>query len=125
LRPALLDRSPPLMVPLVRCPAHCQTRDSGRMAPRRLSTVLALAVRIARWAAARGPRTPRLSRAPRERESLLRSAQDPRRIAKAGFSISERTVARYLRRSALPEDSGQTWGAFRYTPPALPRGVPD
>jgi hypothetical protein len=46
--PVVLDDSPPLLVPLGRGPPHCQTRDCGRLASRRFSTLLALAAASAR-----------------------------------------------------------------------------
>jgi hypothetical protein len=43
-RPVVLDHPPSPLARLDRCPAHGQTRNRRRMAPRRLSPLLALAV---------------------------------------------------------------------------------
>src|SRR5262249_28387685 len=47
-RPAVLDHSPPLLAPLVRCPPDSQTRSCHRLAPRQLSSLLALALQSTR-----------------------------------------------------------------------------
>src|SRR5215469_18333655 len=44
LRPPLLDHPPALLGPLVRCARHGQTRNRHRVAPRRLPSLLALAL---------------------------------------------------------------------------------
>jgi putative transposase len=93
-------------------PIHCQTRDRGRLASRRLSPVLALAS---------PPRRGRPRITPEVKNLIGRLAQEnldwgaPKihaELQKLGFTIAERTVARYLRRIVRRGDPKQKWLAF-------------
>ena len=77
-RSLLLDHSPPPMVPLGRCPPHCQTGHPRWLASRRLSALLALAVSSVRRAAEDHPGTEGFDRTPGEGESRLGLPQNPR-----------------------------------------------
>jgi len=107
-----MDHTPSLLVALVRCPAHRQTRNRHRVASRRLSPLLALAIPITWRAAENHSRTSGFDRPPGQGESRLGRSQDPRRTAGLGFTIAERTVARYLRRIVRGGDPEQKWLAF-------------
>jgi hypothetical protein len=90
-----------------------QTRDGNRMASSGLSTVLALALPGTRRSA-EGERRDSNSHPPDSfRKFRLGSAEDPRELLKLGFEVSERTVARYLRRLRPRRgDPAQRWLAF-------------
>src|SRR3954470_3565309 len=49
LGPTLLDDTPPMLVPLAGRPGSRETRHRGRLAPRRLPPLLALAIPATRW----------------------------------------------------------------------------
>ena len=74
--PVVLDDSPPLLVPLGRGPPHCQTRDCGRLASRRFSTLLALAAASARRTAKDHATGQGFDRTPDEGESRVGRSQD-------------------------------------------------
>jgi hypothetical protein len=84
-RPVVLDDSPPLLVPLGRGPPHCQTRDCGRLASRRFSTLLALAVASVRRTAKDHATGQGFDRTPDEGESRVGRSQDSRGTAEAGL----------------------------------------
>src|SRR6516225_5730399 len=92
--------------------SHRQTRDCGRLASRRLSPLLAWRSRP------RGGR-PRITQELRDLIRLL-ARDNPEwgapkihpELQKLGFTLAERTVARYLRRVVRRGDPGQKWLAF-------------
>src|SRR5215470_18569732 len=84
-RPLLLDRPTPLLAPLVQCPPDCPTRNRRRLAPRRLSTLLALAVSSARRQTEDHSGTEGFDRTSGPRECRLGRSQNSRRTAEAWF----------------------------------------
>jgi len=82
------------------------------MASGGLSPILALAIAPARRSA-EGERGDSDSHPPHcGRELRLGSTQDPRGLLKLGFAVSERTVARYLRRMRRRGDPAKRWLTF-------------
>jgi hypothetical protein len=111
-RPAVLDHLAPLLAALVRCPPDSQTRNRHRLAPRRLSPLLALAIAIARRPTENYQEL---------RDLIVRLAEEnpdwgaPKihgELQKLGFTIAERSVARYLRRILHRGDPKRKWLAF-------------
>ena len=99
LGPTLLDDPPPLLVPLDRRPRHCEARDRHRLAPRRFPSLLALAIPPARRSAEDHRGDPRSDPAHGGREPGLGSPKIHGELQKLGFVVSERSVARHLRRT--------------------------
>ena len=95
-----------------RGPGHCETRDRGRLASRRISTLLEVAVTSAR----RRPRTSAeiraLIRQLAQENSTWGAPKIHGELLKLGFAVSERTVARYLRRIRRRGDPGKRWLTF-------------
>ena len=113
LGPTVLDDAPPPLVTLERRARDREARDRHQLAPRRLPAVLALAI-----PAARGGR-PKVTD---EIRGLIRRLAEENpdwgapkihgELLKLGFVVSERTVARYLRRIRRRGDPGKRWLAF-------------
>jgi hypothetical protein len=81
------------------------------LAPRRLSPLLALAIAIARRSTENYAGTPGLDCALCRGKSRLGRSQNPWELQKLGFTIAERTVARYARHR--PERRpGEEWWSF-------------
>jgi transposase InsO family protein len=100
------------MIPLGRCPADCQTRDRGRLASRRLSALLALAVSSARRQTEEHPGTEGFDRRLAKENPDWGAPKIHAELQKLGFSVAERTVARYLGRVVRRGDPGQKWLSF-------------
>ena len=99
-------------MPVERGPGHRETRDRRRLAPRRLPSLLALAVPVAGG---------RPSASEEVRTLIRRMAAEnldwgaPRihgELQKLGFVVSERTVARCLRHISRRGDPARRWLAF-------------
>ncbi len=112
LGPTFLDGSPPLLVPLDRRPGSRETRHCDRLAPRRLPSLLALAIPAA------GGR-PKITE--EIRVLIQRLAQENQgwgapkihgELQKLGLVVSERSVARYLRRIRRRGDPAKSWLTF-------------
>ena len=110
--PAFLDDAPPLLVTLERRPRHREARDRHRLAPCRFP---------AYWRWRSRPRGGRPKITDEIRELIRRLAEEnpdwgaPKihgEMQKLGFVVSERTVARYLRRIQHRVDPGKRWLAF-------------
>src|SRR6516164_7509187 len=110
---ALLDRLAGDVGSLEGCPRYRETGHSRQVASCRVPTVLALEVPVPRRAASRI--------AEEIRVLIRRLAQEnpdwgaPRihgELQKLGFVVSERTIARYLRRILRRGDPGKKWLAF-------------
>ena len=82
------------------------------MASCRLSARLALSVAFPRRAAEDHARSGGLDRTPGEGESRLGLPQIHAELQKLGFTVAERTVARYLRRMVRRGDPDPRWLAF-------------
>jgi hypothetical protein len=102
-----------MLVPLAGRPGPGETRHRGRLAPRRLRSLLALAIPATR----RGrPKITEDIRALIQR--LVQENPDwgaPKihgELLKLGFVVSERNVARYLRRMRRRGDPSKSWLAF-------------
>jgi transposase InsO family protein len=90
-----------------------QTQHRGGLAPGRFPLVLALEIPQASRAASDHPRDPRTHRASGERKRWLGCAPKIHcELLKLGFDISERTVARYLRRIRRRGDPKRSWLTF-------------
>jgi hypothetical protein len=112
LSPILLDDAPALLAPLERCPVNRAAGDGRRLPPRRFPSVLALAF----WGPARSSEDH-----PAIRDPILRLAAEsadwgaPKihgELQKLGFVVSERSVARYLRRIRRRGDCARRWLTF-------------
>ena len=101
-----------MLVPLAGCPGPGETRHRDWLAPRRLPSLLALAIPATRRQAEdyRGDSLsdPTLG----AREPGLGAPKIHGELLKLGFVVSERTVARYLRRMRRRGDPSKSWWAF-------------
>jgi hypothetical protein len=89
---------------------HCQAGDRPRMAPPRVSPVLDLEESRTPWAAGCASRRAHPDPRAVDRESALGCAAASLELLKLGISVSQSTVAKYMRR--YPRPSSQTWRAF-------------
>ena len=101
------------MAPVGRCPHHRESRDCGRLASRRVSALL--------WRWRSRPRGGRPKITGEIRVLIRRLAEEnpdwgaPKihgELQKLGFVVSERSVARYLRRIRRRGDPSRRWLAF-------------
>ena len=87
-------------------------RHRRRLASCRFPPLLALEVPAARWPTENHRGNSRPDPAPGSRESEWGAPKIHAELQKLGFAVSERSVARYLRRIVLRGDPGQKWLAF-------------
>ena len=111
LRPTVLDYSAPPVVCVGRGPHHCEAGDRSALAPSRFSALLALALACRRKA--EDHRRDSSHDQPHSgRESGLGAPKIHGELLKLGFQVSERTVARYLRRVQRRGDPAKRWLTF-------------
>jgi hypothetical protein len=98
LGPTLLDDTPPVLVPLYGRPGHREARHRDRLAPRRLPPLLALAIPAAGRPTEDHRGDSRSDPTLGAREPELGAPKIHGELQKLGLVVSERSVARYLRR---------------------------
>jgi hypothetical protein len=94
-----------------RSPNDCKARDRGALASSRFPALLALALAYRRKAEDHR-RDSSHDQTPSRRESGLGAPKIDSELLKLGFNVSERTVARYLRRVQQPGDPAKRWLTF-------------
>ena len=100
------------MAAMVGCSSHCETGDSDRVASGGLSPVLALAIAAAQRPTQGEKEIRTLVRRMAAENSGWGAPKIHGELLKLGFEISERTVARYLRRLRRRCDPAKHWLAF-------------
>ena len=112
VRPVVLGTAARILGKLEECADRCQARHRDGMASRGFPLVLALEIWQATRAAAGHHRDLRTHRAPGGRKHRLGAPKIHGELLKLGFDISERTVARYLRRIRRRGDPKRSWLTF-------------